>query len=377
MRKGLWIRGGLALVAALAVGCDSDEYIVVDGEPPAPPRDLQAWYYNRAVYVTWELSPGWDDDSFRVYGRRTSDPDFFLIAEVTNCSGGVCSYTDVNIVSGVTYEYYVSAVDPVSGQETSSPNSVEVAIPAPTPPPIPGDLRVVALDNANFIQWNDRARDAEDFSFYRVYLDGQTPFLLGETDSEGFLDLLARNGQTSSYFVTSVDTYGHESLDSSLAAGTPRPDYHGEWVYAYEDQPALSGFRFQENEFDNPIVDGDSPSRHFRLEVDEQGWWLVPGPGAEIYPQGFVTTALKCGPASDANCEALNQAPTGGYVSVAVDAVPQTTYAFRVTGNDGKRRYAAIRVVLEGFDQVGNALMIFDWAYQLQPGNPSLVPTAR
>ena len=36
----------------------------------------------------------------------------------------------------------------------------------------------------------DNARAAADFSFYRVYLwaDDGTEYLLGETDSEGFLD---------------------------------------------------------------------------------------------------------------------------------------------------------------------------------------------
>jgi len=31
-----------------------------------------------------------------------------------------------------------------------------------------------------------------------------------------------------------------------------------------------------------------------------------------------------------------------------------------------------IRVELLGFDQDDNALMIFDWAYQIQAGNPDL-----
>jgi hypothetical protein len=375
MRKSIWTLVVLGLTAVAIGGCEDDEILIVDGDEPAPPRALQARYYNRAVYLTWELSPGWDEDSFRVYGKRRSDPDFFLIAEVTNCADGLCSYTDINIFAGITYEYYVSAVDPVSGLETPSANSVEVSVPEPIPPPVPGAARAVAMDNAVYIRWDDGARDAGDFSFYRVYLDAETPFLLGETDSEGFLDLLAVNGETYRYFVTSVDDQGHESSGSTLAEGTPRPDFHGEWIYAYEDQPQLSGFRFQENEFDNPIVDGDSPSRHFRLEVDEAGWWMVPGPGTEIHPSGFVTTALKCGPGSDGGCESLDIAPTAGYASVDVDVFVQTTYALRVTGNDGARHYAAVRIDLQGFDQDGNAIMIFDWAYQLQPGNPALVPS--
>ena len=53
---------------------------------------------------------------------------------------------------------------------------------------------------------------------------------------------------------------------------------------------------------------------------------------------------------------------------------PQTTYVLRVVGDDGALHYGTVRVTLLGFDQEGAALMIFDWAYQLQAGNPNLTP---
>ncbi|MBW3535879.1 MAG: hypothetical protein KY453_11800, partial [Gemmatimonadetes bacterium] len=233
---------------------------------------------------------------------------------------------------------------------------------------------VVALDDATYLTWSDNARTSEDFSHYRVYLqDGSELFFLGETDSEGFLDLLATNGVTSTYMLASVDVHGHESETGAAASGTPRPDFHGEWIYDWFDVPGASGFRFAASEETDPIVSGDSPSRHFRLETDAAGWWLVPGPGTQIHPEGFVTTALKCGVGADAGCASLDVAPTSGYVAqdVALDA--QTTYVLRVVGDDGQDHFAAVRVVLLGFDQAGSALAIFDWAYQLQPGNPELV----
>ncbi len=370
--------GLMALTLILALGaCSDDKILVVDDSYPAAPRNLDAWYYDRAVYLTWELAPGWDDDSFRVYGRRISDADYFLIAEVTNCSGGLCSYTDVNIVPDVTYEYYVAALGP-SGLETPSDWSVEVYVPNPTPPPDPADVEVVALDNAVYLRWSDNARNASDFSFYRVYLldSGDTNYLLGESDSEGFLDLLAANGNTYSYFVTSVDDQGHESVGSVAASGTPRPDYHGEWIYANEDVPAQSGFRFTTDEMSYPIVAGDSPDRHFRMEIDAEGWWLVPGPGTEVYDGVWSTTALKCGVAADSDCTSVDVAPLTGYTALDMPLYPQSTYVLRVEGDDGQVHYGAIRVDLLGYDQDGAAIMIFDWAYQLQPGNPNLAPRA-
>ena len=43
-----------------------------------------------------------------------------------------------------------------------------------------------------------------------------------------------------------------------------------------------------------------------------------------------------------------------------------------VIGDDGQIHYGVIRVEMLGFDQ-NDAIMIFDWAYQLQAGNPELV----
>lgn len=364
--------GSLVMMLAL-LGCDDDFIFGVDA--PAAPRDLEASYYAGVVTVSWGLAPAWNGEAFRVYSRRVTDADYFLIAEVTSCAFGLCSYEDANVLEGQTYEYYVSAVDFDTGIETASDYSVEVSVPATVPPPVPNAFRVIALDNANYLAWGNGSREAEDFSHYKVYLDDGTgtEFLLGETDSEGFLDLLAENGATYSYFATAVDTDGHESSASSTAKGTPRPDFHGEWLYDHFSQPALSGFRFSEDENTNPIMSGTSLDRHFRLEVDDQGWWLVLGPQSAIYPLGFETTSLKCDVAADAGCVDVTSAPTSGYVTLDMALEAQASYVLRVVGNDGELHYGVIRLDLLGYDQDDNALMIFDWAYQVQAGNPDLV----
>ena len=53
-----------------------------------------------------------------------------------------------------------------------------------------------------------------------------------------------------------------------------------------------------------------------------------------------------------------------------VDA--EFTYMFRVPGFGGGLNYGAVRVTLVGQDQSGNQVMVFDWAYQIQEGNPNL-----
>jgi hypothetical protein len=369
---------GAVLVSLALASCNSSNGLVgVNG--PAAPQNVNASYYGGVVTVTWDLAADWNGESFRVYAKRATDRDYLLIAEVSSCAEGTCAYEDRNILAGQTYDYYVASVDPSTGAETASDQSVEVSVPQPVPPPIPTGLEAIGLDGVNYLRWSDNARSASDFSFYRVYLDAPdgTQYLLGNSDSEGFLDTRAVNGVTSTYYVTAVDDQGNESAASAEASATSRPDYHGEWVYAYSDQPSLSGFRFQNDESTDPIVSGTSADRDFRLEVDASGWWLVPSSLAVVYPTGFTTTALRCGVGADASCVDLPVAPTSGYTQQKVALTSQTSYALRVQGDDGKSHYAVIRVDMLGFDQTGNALMVFDWAYQLQPGNPSLAPAGR
>lgn len=366
---------GLVLVGLLAA-CTEGTVVIPGGDGPAAPRALEGRYYNRAVHLSWELGTGWNQESFRVYSRRAGQGDYLLIAEVTSCSQGVCGYVDRNVSPNRTYQYYVAAWDSRTGLETSSEYAVEVAVPDPTPPPVPAGLAAVALDGAVFLRWDPNARSDPRFSFYRIYaVEAQGTFLMGETDSEGFLDLLARNGQTHTYRVSSVDRLGHESVAGTPVSATPRPDYRGEVIYAFEDVPSQSGFRFVDDEATLPIVPGTASNRHLRLEVDFEGWWLVPAPGVQIYPQGFATSALVCGPGADRDCVALERAPTSGYTTQDVALLPQTTYAIRYPVGQSWR-YGAIRVTLQAFDQGGNALMIFDWAHQLQAGNPNLSPIA-
>lgn len=370
----LMLLGG-ALLAGLSA-CTSSERggpLEPGGPPPAAPLNLDGFYYAQAVTLNWDLAPGWNGESFRIFGKRLSDPEYLFIAQVTNCSGGSCSFRDVNILPGVTYTYYVAAVGS-EGREAPSANAIDIPVPQPIPPPAPGGLGALALDRAIYLKWDDRSREAEDFAFYRVYLHAEDQsVLIGETDSEGFIDLRVTNGDTYGYFVSAVDERGHESQGSALALATPRPDYLGEFLHAFEDRPDQSGFQFQEDESRFPIVTGTDPLRHFRLEVDQAGWWFEPGPGVGIHSSPQQTTALRCGPASDAACQELQVAPATGYVTTAIEVVPEFSYVFRIPAPGGGFRYGVVRVTHAGFAQDG-AIILFDWAFQLQMDNRNLAP---
>ena len=133
MRKRVLVLTGALLLGA----CDDDDLIFDPSGGPAPPIGVEATYYNRAVTVYWELASGWNGEAFRVFSKRVGDESFFFIAEVTSCSSGLCEYTDTNISSNVSYDYFVSAVDPDTGVETDSERTVRVSVPSFTPPPVP------------------------------------------------------------------------------------------------------------------------------------------------------------------------------------------------------------------------------------------------
>ncbi len=371
-------RSLVLVLVFLSSACTEVLFVGPGSGDPAPPRSLDGWYFAGAVELTWELSPQWDGEAFRVYGRRSTDRDYFLLAQVTSCIASLCRYQDSNIRENTQYEYYVTAVhtDPGIGTETATAYSLLVDVPSFAPPPVPEGLWGVGMDGAAFVGWSDNARSADDFTYYRIYLEDDSGelFLLGQSDSEGFLDLLAENGSLIQYRVSSLDAWGHESGTSASVYVSPRPDFKGELLFSFNDDPGSSGFRFVPDEASNPVMSGVDGSRHFRVEELGGVWWLVPGPEAFGVTVGEFTTELRCGPGSDAGCLDIPIAPASGYTVQPVELLSEHSYVLRVRGDDGQVHFGVLRVALEGFDGQGRAVVVFDWAYQLRPDDPFLGP---
>lgn len=372
-----------ASVAALAVvalaACNDDGVIIGGGSRPDSPRDLAARYewtlegfaQNRAVghpavRLTWLPPARWDNEVFRVYGKRSSSSSFALVATVTSCTVDGCVYVDRNVRPGEEYEYFVSTYDETRGTERDSEFREEVFVPPATRPQAPRADSVTALDNALFPRWSAQGSSASlwKYQVYLTRLDEQATFYqAGETDGTGFLDLRARNGSAYTYRVAAVDTLGHVSDLSGEMTGVPRPDAAAELIYSLSSAPAQSGFRFMDAETADPIVDGTSAQAHWRLEADANGWRIVPLNGTGVLEAGR-TTALACGPGADASCRAVTQAPAAGYQTTPITVTPEFSYVFSVRGSDGQPRFGVVRAEILGKDSSGRDLMIFSWAYQ-------------
>lgn len=325
------------------------------------------------VQLFWSLPRDWDGEVFRVYGRRSGSGDYLLIATVTSCRQRQCVYTDTNVSRGQSYDFFIVAVDERRNVELGESAAVTVQVPGVDPPAIPGGLRAIPLDGGAFLLW-----DGVGAAKYRVFLTGvddEELFVeVGATDGLGYVDTRAENGSVHSYAVAGVghpDEGGYVGRLSESVTVVPRPDYHAELIYARQDSAAASGFRFRSSENDSPILAGDSGDAQWRLEATADGLVIVPL-GATAVTEGVFTTDLTCGPGSEADCEYVAQAPgDAAFGDEPVLVSTGNSYVFRVTVA-GQTHYAKIRVQGDGVDGSGRRLVVFDWAFQLLPGEPSL-----
>lgn len=375
-RRSLLLLAGFAVL----VGCDPEGQLGPGGN--RDPRNLDGFYewvlegfdgarpYGTGVVeLSWELPARYDDEVFRVYGRRSSGGSYRLIATVTSCADGICRYQDANIFEGGSYDYYVASVDERDGIEEGASDAIRIQVPdrpAVTPP---GSPSVVALDNAVYVTWGSAGA-----SKYLVLMreTNGTTFTIGETDGLAFLDTRAENGSAYTYLVASVDDWGHVSDLVATPTAYPLPDYFSELIYVHADNEAASGFRFVDSGTLDPIVPGGSTAAQWRLEASGEAVRIRPL-GATAVTAGVFTTMLTCGPGSDDDCVDVREAPASAqFATGAVTVSTGNTYVFRVTAADGRLHFAKLRVQGTAMDSQGRRLMVFDWAYQLRPDETSL-----
>lgn len=375
-RSSLYLLAGCAVFA----GCDPVEDLGPGGN--RDPRDLDGFYEwilegfdgarphgTGVVELTWRLPARYDDEVFRIYGRRSSGGSYRLIATATSCLEGVCRYQDPNIHEGGSYDYYVATVDERDGIEEGTSEAIRIEVPDRPVVAPPGSPSVVALDNAVYVGWSSAGA-----SKYLVLVSeavGST-FTIGETDGLAFLDTRAENGGAYTYRVASVDGWGHVSDLVSTPTAYPLPDYFSEVIHVDADNAAASGFRFVDSGTLDPIVPGSSAAAQWRLEAPG-GVVSIRPLGATAVTAGIFTTMLTCGPGSDDDCEDVREAPPSTrFGTAAVTALTGNTYVFRVVAPDGRTRFAKIRVQGIATDSQGRRVMVFDWAYQLRPDEMSL-----
>lgn len=354
----------IALVAALAacdgtlLGPNADPdapgnlsyHLVPSGDPNVP----------LGLLLTWDPPPSGRAVTFDVYG---SDAGQDWVRRATTTSP---TFYDAGVPQD---QYYVVAVDQ-NGQELGQSQTVSIDTRNRLPAPL--ELTSISLNGAVQLSWSSNAYDAShgDFESYRVYssaFDASRGIcsaqwaLEGTTVSDAFLASNLTNGATRCFAVSAVNAEGLESEWSDARQDTPRFDARSMLVYATAVRSDSSAFLFFDAAANKLGVVGASSRSDADVLVQRNAdgtLWLAPA-------RAGVTLAMYAStPVADLT--SVDRAPTAGFASLALQAIPAYAYVFRLEKPDGAH-YAALRVVYVATDHV-----VFDWSYQSGIGNPEL-----
>jgi hypothetical protein len=321
------------------------------------------------------LTLRWDDDGdpdlavWHVYSRGRSGDAFGLRGSTSSTS-----FHDAGIPH---LEYYVTA-ESVDGVE-SGPSDV-VVVDERLALQGPSGLSTTSLNAAIALLWPDNAYLSEPagFSHYRIYSAGYDLDadlceddwgLEGTTVAPEFVAGALANGRPRCFGISAISVEGWESLWSPVVHDTPRPDARNQVLYATQIDDLRAGFRFwndvNRDGLSQPgelglVGPGTDPGADFYLDLVSDRLYLVPQRvGTGVLPYG-------AGPVSDLT--SIDVAPDLVYPQSPVEAQAGFGYVFAMDGGDGFARFGALRVT-----HVGRELIIFDWSFQTDPGNPQLL----
>jgi len=360
MRLSRWLLAALVPLAA----CENIAGLLTDPDAPAnltyqltPSGDPNA---PLAVLLSWDIPRNNTANAFNIYGR-VGGADWQLRGTTTSNTFHDAGVPDV--------QYYVASVN-VDGAELARSNTVTIDLHANVPAPT--GFTSVSLNGAIQLAWSNSAVVALGgaFDHYRVYstaYDGSrgvctaTWVLEGTTASDGFLVGNLTNGGSRCFAVSTVTHDGHESVWTEARLDTPRFDARNAFVYSTSARTDSSGFLF----FDDVTRRLGVVSASARTDLDitivrhsDGTLWFQParaGATMGLYGNTPVT-----------DLTSIDRAPSTGYSSATIQAVPGFAYVFRVQKADGIH-FAAARVAYVATDYV-----VFDWSYQSATGNVEL-----
>lgn len=220
-----------------------------------------------------------------------------------------------------------------------------------TPPSPPTGVYASARDNKVLIDW--RYNPERDVAGYKVWwsYSYRGPYrYLGRTSNNFFDDLGAINGKTYYYAVSAYDFDGNESqLSRDEAFATPRPEGYGVILYDYRTNPNRSGYDFSTYSVGNY---NDEYTDIF-FEYYNGTYYMNVWNDTDIKDMGPTNSLYE-----------IEVAPSSNW-SPTKDVVLAVGRTYVVWTYDD--HYAKFRVVA-----LSPTRVVFDWAYQLQKGNPYL-----
>lgn len=220
-----------------------------------------------------------------------------------------------------------------------------------TPPVPPSNISVFNGDNVVDIYWNhNRENDLAGYKVYYAYSYNGKYTLLGSTTNNYFIDYGANNGVTYYYAVTAYDFNGNESeLSYDVIYSTPRPEGFNNIVYDYRRFPNNSGYNFSGFR----VVPFDNQNSDFFFENYNGTFYLNVWDDTDIQDMGRTNDIYD-----------IEFAPNNGW-SPTKDEIAKVGHTYVIwTWNN---HFAKIRI-----KNITNERVVFDWAYQLVPGERQL-----
>jgi len=173
------------------------------------------------------------------------------------------------------------------------------------------------------------------------------------------------NGVTYYYAVSAFDSDGRESeLSPEVVDDTPRPEGKNVKLEDYILEPDISGFDFSHPERGAQPFDLRGVDIYFGIDTEVSVPYIYSDNDTRMQDLGYTDSI-----------DDVDVSPTKGFTILFVEAIIGHTYAFLVD----EENYAKIRVTDMQIDwtngDVEEAWIAFEWAYQLQTGNPELAPS--
>jgi hypothetical protein len=224
------------------------------------------------------------------------------------------------------------------------------------PPPVPQGVYSVTGDEEVLLYWLPIDDVNDDFSNYVVYRSDNDPdtgyWEIGRTTNEYFVDDDVVNGHTYYYAVSSMDVDGNLSdLSYEYVLDTPRPQATGAVLFDSDVMPDYGGWDFSAYHNVNYL------SVNCDIYLDKVGVFYLNVTNVDIDIQDMGYTE---------NLDEITYSPEYGWSENGwLEVILNHTYVVWTDDN----HFAKIRVTA-----IGNESVIFDWAYQVAPGNRELKP---
>ena len=221
-----------------------------------------------------------------------------------------------------------------------------------TPPALPRGVTSVTGDWEVYLFWYPNTEP--DLAGYNVYVGSEPEgyyTLIASTPSANFVDRGVINGETYYYAVSAYDYNGNESeLSMDFVFDTPRPEGWGARLWDFHMFPNDAGYDFA-TQLVLPYTD-----RHADIyfEVDNGLPFMWRGSeNTDIQDFGYTISI-----------DDVDYAPEFGWIQMDwLELVVGHTYIVWTDDN----HFAKFRVT-----QIGSDYLTYDWAYQVDRGNPEL-----